>query len=71
MRGKFELVFFGGATAPYMPRYRRYHRTLDSAKQTAREVLKKLDDKQKPCACHMPLVYGPGCGKDGMAVAAR
>lgn len=63
---KFELVFAGGATASYMPRYRRWHRTIDSAKETAVSVMQKLQDKGLPTACHQPIVYGPGCGPDGM-----
>lgn len=67
---KFELVFVGGATANYMPRYRRMHSTIDSAKETAAEVMQKLQDKGLPTACHQPIVYGPGCGRDGMTLSA-
>jgi len=67
---KFELVFVGAATARYFPkRYRRLHATLESAKETADKVMQKLQDEGLPTACHQPIVYGPGCGRDGMTLS--
>lgn len=68
MRKPFELVFVGGALATYIPRYRRYHSTVESAAETAGEVLRKLQDQCLPTACHQPIIYGPGCGRDGMTI---
>ena len=68
-RTGYELVFFGGAMVNYMPRYRRMHRTLESARQAARKVWAALSEKGYPTACHTPIVYGPGCGKDGTCVS--
>ena len=65
-RRPFELVFAGAATAAYFPsRYRRYHRTFESAQETAGQVFQKLRDQDLPVACHTAIVFGPGCGKDG------
>jgi hypothetical protein len=67
---KFELVFFGGAmvTQYRIPRYRRMHQTLESATDTARRVWEQMSERGLPTACHTPIVYGPGCGKDGTPV---
>jgi hypothetical protein len=67
-RTKFELVFVGSGMASYFPRYRRNHDSLESAKETADSVMEKLNVKGLPTRCHQGLVYGPGCGKDGIAV---
>ena len=64
----FELVFVGGAMVNYLPRYRRNHKTLESAQSTARQVWERMSEKGLPAACHTPIVYGPGCGKDGKNV---
>jgi hypothetical protein len=61
----YELTFVGSAMAAYFPRYRRNHRTLESAQETATQVREKLESRNLPVACHQPIVYGPGCGKDG------
>jgi hypothetical protein len=67
MMTNFELVFFGGAIK-YMPRYRRNHKDIDSAKETARKVWVQLQANGYPTACHTAIVYGPGCGRDGRQV---
>ena len=71
MKPKFELVFVGAGNvrAYRIPRYRRMHQTLDSARATARQVWEQMSDSNLPTACHTPIVYGPGCGKDGTSVA--
>ena len=65
MKQNFELVFFGGGMVKYMPRYRRNHNDIDSAKDTARKVWETLQERGLPTACHTAIVYGPGCGRDG------
>ena len=68
----YKLVFVGAATtgAAYrIPRYRRMHSDLDAAKATARQVWEHLSEKGIPTACHTPIVYGPGCGRDGTPVS--
>lgn len=71
MTQKFELVFVGSAmiTAYRIPRYRRMHKTLDFARATARQVWERMSERNLPTACHTPIVYGPGCGKDGTCIA--
>jgi len=68
MRQNFELVFFGGAMVKYIPRYKRNHKTLESARETARKVWESMSSNGYPTACHTPIVYGPGCGPDGKPV---
>lgn len=72
MKNKFELSFVGSASvAAYrIPRHRRMHATLEAAKATAREVHAKMDEKGLPSAAHQAIVYGPGCGRDGVPAAA-
>lgn len=67
---KFELVFVGSASvsAYRIPRHRRYHATLDSALETAHEVRKQMVEQNLPVAAHPAIVYGPGCGKDGLTL---
>lgn len=66
---RFELVFAGSADAEYrFPRYRRMHESLESARETARQVWQTLQQRNLPTACHAPLVYGPGCGETGISV---
>lgn len=62
-RTKFELVFWGGAmNRDNRPvRYRRNHETLESAKAEAEKVRGKGVG-----APHSAIIYGPGCGKDGI-----
>lgn len=67
-QAKYELVFVGGAMVNYIPRYRRNHKSIESATETAREVYGKMQEKCLPTACHNAIVYGPGCGKDGKVV---
>jgi hypothetical protein len=64
-RTKFELVFCGGAMNQEnrTVRYRRNHATLASAKEAA---FKARDNGV--CTPHSAIIYGPGCGKDGIAV---
>ena len=65
----FDLVFVGGAMANYFPRYRRNHSTMESAEETAAAVFAKLQAKGLPTACHQAIVYGPGCGRDGVTLS--
>lgn len=67
-QSRFELVFVGGATADYFPRYRRYHSSFESAEKVAGEVMDKLRDDCLPTACHQAIVYGSGCGRDGVTL---
>lgn len=60
MKTNFELTFWGGVTV----RYRRNHKTLESAIETAQRVLGGLDNR----AAHPAIIYGPGCGKDGITI---
>jgi hypothetical protein len=57
---KFELTFWGGVSK----RYTRNHETYDAAKDEAVRVLLKLDNR----AAHPAIIYGPGCGKDGVTI---
>lgn len=61
---KLELVFVGGVPV----RYRAKHTTLESARATARQVWEKLQERGLPTACHSAIVYGAGCGRDGVCV---
>ena len=69
--GQFELTFEGAAmvTAYRIPRYRRMHKTIESARETARRVWETMQERNLPVACHTPIVYGPGCGGSGANVA--
>jgi hypothetical protein len=66
-QNQFELVFVGGV-ARYIPRYRRWHKTIESARETARRVWEVMAERNLPTACHTPIVYGPNTGKDGTNV---
>lgn len=57
---KFELTFFGAATvrAYKIPRYRRYHKTLESARETAKKVHAAMDANSLPSAAHPAVIYG-------------
>jgi len=70
-QNKFTLAFFGSATVTEykFPRYRKAHKTLESARETARRVWEQMSERGLPTACHTPIVYGPGCGRDGTCVA--
>ncbi len=70
MKTQFELVFVGSAMVSgyRIPRHRRMHKTLESAQETARRVWGEMSAKCLPCACHTPIVYGPGLGRDGRNV---
>lgn len=59
--GKFELTFFGGTKI----RYRRWHRTIEAAKEVAHRVLSEIGDR----AAHPAIIYGPECGRDGLTIA--
>lgn len=73
---KYELVFSGEADVRgyKFPRYRRFHRSVESAQQTAYRVAEKLDDITGRASkswsgtatdSHNPILYGPGCGDSG------
>ena len=69
---RFELVFFGSATvlAYRIPRYRRRHATIESARECAVRTMARLEDfVPGVSAAHPAIVYGPGCGRDGTVVA--
>lgn len=59
-RGKYELTFWGGVSK----RYRRYHATLDAARETAHRVLAELENR----AAHPAMIYCPECGRDGITI---
>jgi len=65
----YELVFVGGTRR----RYRRWHATMDSARQTATRVLQDMslssDPVDEPRAAHPAIIYGPDCGRDGITIA--
>lgn len=76
---KYELVFSGSADVVgyKFPRYRRFHRTVESAQETVYRVAERLDDITSRAAkswagtateCHNPILYGPGCGDSGRAL---
>ena len=47
------------------PRYRRVHSSFESAHDCARSVLASLENR----AAHPGIIYGPGCGRDGVTVS--
>ncbi len=66
MQARIELTFAGSALVRDFPRYRRWHPTIESATSTAFATLAKVDNRN----AHPAIVYGPGLGPDGRAVAA-
>ena len=64
MTQKFELTFFGSAMVK-LPRYRRIHSSFESAHDRALSVLASLENR----AAHPGIIYGPGCGRDGVTVS--
>ena len=58
--GKFELTFWGGVSV----RVRRYWPTYEAAEARALEVLSSLENR----AAHPAIIYGPGCGPDGVTI---
>ena len=58
---KFELTFACAATvrAYNLPRYRRHHTSLESAREAARKVHAAMDAKGLPSAAHPSVIYGP------------
>jgi hypothetical protein len=64
MTQKFELTFFGDAMVKF-PRYRRIHSSFESAHDRARAVLALLENR----GAHPAIIYGPGCGRDGVTVS--
>lgn len=60
----FELVFWGGLPARFVPKYRRHHETFDAAKREAYRCLAELPNR----AAHPAIIYGPGLGKDGATI---
>lgn len=65
---QFELAFSGDAMVRGFPRHRRWHDSFDGAKETAGDVRDKMRERDIPHAAHNAIVYGPGCGRDGIAV---
>ncbi len=63
--GKFELTFYGSAVAVKFPRHRRFFPTFDAAQERACTVLALLENR----AAHPAIIYGPGCGRDGVTIA--
>jgi hypothetical protein len=64
MTQKFELTFFGDALVKF-PRYRRVHSSFESAQDRALSVLALLENR----GAHPAIIYGPGCGRDGVTVS--
>jgi len=64
MTQKFELTFFGDALVRF-PRYRRIHSSFESAQDRALSVLASLENR----GAHPAIIYGPGCGRDGVTVS--
>ena len=62
----FELCFWGGWTDPWeeWPRYRRKNRTYEDAEDEAYRVLALLNNR----GAHPAIIYGPGCGADGITI---
>jgi hypothetical protein len=56
----FELTFWGGVSR----RYRRWHESYEAAATEAYKILMSLDNR----AAHPAIIYGPGCGRDGLTV---
>lgn len=65
---KFELVFVGGISR----RYRRWHKSFEAAQALAIEILYNMGLNGDPAAdqraAHPAIIYGPGCGRDGVTV---
>jgi len=59
----FTLTFVGGAMVK-LPRHTREHATYEAASDEAGRVLGKMDNR----AAHPAIIYGPGCGRDGMTI---
>jgi alpha-ketoglutarate-dependent taurine dioxygenase len=57
---KFELTFWGSTPK----RYRRWHTSLASARDTAEKILDEMDNR----AAHPAIIYGPDCGRDGLTI---
>lgn len=57
----YELVFAGtGLVKAYkIPRYRRIHETLASARAEAEKVRAKMEARGLPVAAHPAQIYGP------------
>jgi hypothetical protein len=65
---RFELVFVGAASvrAYTLPRYRRHHSSLESARAAAQKAYEKMESQGINTAAHQGIVYGPGLGNDGV-----
>jgi hypothetical protein len=57
---RYELTFWGGVPL----RVRRYWPTYDAAEARAKAVLATIDNR----AAHPAIIYGPGCGRDGVTI---
>lgn len=66
---KYELVFAGSA-GHHLPRHRRMHRTLSEATSEATRVLAALESTPM-WGNFGAIIYGPGCGKDGVSLGNR
>ena len=68
--GKYELTFWGAASVRTysLPRYRRHHTTLDSAREAAQIAYERMEAAGIDTAAHPGIVYGPGLGGDGVRV---
>lgn len=58
---RYELVFAGAAGARYIPRYQRWHKTLESARDEARRVQDAMYADplaSSTVASHPPQIYG-------------
>jgi len=56
-RGKFELTFWGGP--PRGITYRRYHKTIEQAREVAHFVLAKMSNR----AAHPAIIYNMDTGE--------
>ena len=56
----FELTFCGGVPIAV----RRFWSSYEAAEARALAVLAKLENR----AAHPAIIYGPGCGRDGVTI---
>jgi hypothetical protein len=66
---RFELSIVGDTSIAW----RRWHLTFEAAQREAERVHKRMDASGLPDIgyqrnAHPAVVYGPGCGKDGVTI---
>jgi hypothetical protein len=71
MKKPYELCFWGAGTVRSykIPRHRRQHPSLASAREEARTVHALMEAQGLPTAAHPAIVHGPQLGADGFRVS--